>query len=65
VERQGYALSKEKGCAARHNGPAAGGGSLQKFGIWKSFATSNSALGRIAVTPGPNDRMVFEVPVLL
>jgi cytochrome c peroxidase len=63
-ESQGYALFKEKGCTACHNGPAVGGGSFQKFGVKKPFATSNQALGRFAVTRDPNDRMVFKVPVL-
>ena len=63
-EHEGYQLFKDKGCVACHNGPAVGGRSFQKFGLRKPFVTANRALGRFEVTKNPNDRMVFNVPVL-
>ena len=63
-EQAGYALFKGKGCVACHNGPAVGGGSYQKFGVHRAFATTNPAQGRVEVTKDPADRMVFKVPVL-
>jgi cytochrome c peroxidase len=63
-EQAGYRLFKDRGCVGCHTGPAAGGMSLQKFGIKKPYVTANAALGRFEVTRDPADRMVFKVPIL-
>lgn len=61
-EKAGYALFKEKGCVACHNGPAVGAGSFQKFGVIKPYATE--AMGRYNVTKNEADKQVFKVPTL-
>ncbi|BDY06782.1 cytochrome-c peroxidase [Ferrimonas sp. YFM] len=63
-ELQGYALFKSNGCAACHNGPAAGGTMYQKMGLMQPFVTDNPAQGRVDVTGQEHDRMVFKVPTL-
>ncbi|USD35681.1 MULTISPECIES: cytochrome-c peroxidase [Ferrimonas] len=63
-EKQGYALFKSNGCAACHNGPAAGGTMYQKMGLMQPFVTDNPAQGRMDVTGREGDRMVFKVPTL-
>lgn len=63
-ELAGYRLFKDAGCVACHNGPAVGGGSFQKFGLFGSYQTASKAEGRIAVTKQEADRMNFKVPVL-
>lgn len=63
-EKQGYALFKSNGCAACHNGPAAGGTMYQKMGLMQPFETTNPAQGRVDVTGKEHDRMVFKVPTL-
>ncbi|MBM6550834.1 cytochrome-c peroxidase [Marinomonas ostreistagni] len=64
TEKSGYALFKESGCTACHNGPAAGGNSFQKMGIIEPYKTNNSAEGRVAVTGKDADRFMFKVPTL-
>jgi cytochrome c peroxidase len=63
-EIAGYRLFKSTGCTACHNGPAAGGGTFQKFGIVERYATENPAAGRVAVTGQEADRLTFKVPTL-
>nr|VFK41775.1 MAG: cytochrome c peroxidase [Candidatus Kentron sp. SD]VFK49118.1 MAG: cytochrome c peroxidase [Candidatus Kentron sp. SD]VFK80120.1 MAG: cytochrome c peroxidase [Candidatus Kentron sp. SD] len=63
-ESAGYALFKESGCIACHNGSAVGGNSFQKMGVVEPYKTKNAAQGRFDVTGKEADRFVFKVPVL-
>ena len=63
-EAAGYALFKDSGCVACHNGPAVGGNSFQKMGVVEPYKTVNTAQGRVAVTGNDADRMTFKVPSL-
>ncbi len=63
-ELAGYDLFKESGCVACHNGPAVGGTSFQKMGLFEPYKTNNPAEGRAAVTGKDEDRMNFKVPTL-
>lgn len=63
-EVAGYKLFKDSGCTACHNGPAVGGNSFQKFGVFESYKTVNAAQGRFGVTGKDEDRMYFKVPTL-
>ncbi len=63
-EKAGYALFKDSGCTACHNGPAVGGGMFQKMGLIEPYETDNAAQGRYALTGKEGDRMVFKVPTL-
>ena len=47
-----------------HNGPALGGTSFQKMGLFEPYKTNNSAEGRAGVTGKDEDRMNFKVPTL-
>mgnify|MGYP000090569092 CR=1 FL=1 len=64
AEKAGYALFKDSGCTACHNGPAVGGGMFQKMGLIQPYETDNPAQGRYALTGNEGDRMVFKVPTL-
>lgn len=64
VEVEGYALFKESGCVACHNGPAVGGNSFQKMGVVEAYKASSPAEGRVAVTKDEADRFNFKVPTL-
>ena len=63
-ELAGYTLFKESGCVACHNGPAAGGTSFQRMGLFEPYQTKNAAQGRADVTGKDEDRMNFKVPTL-
>jgi cytochrome c peroxidase len=63
-EKEGYALFKESGCIACHNGENVGGNSFQKFGLFETYKTLNAAKGRAGVTGLDEDRMLFKVPTL-
>ncbi|MDR0528933.1 MAG: cytochrome-c peroxidase [Zoogloeaceae bacterium] len=63
-EREGYALFKNSGCVACHNGEAAGGNSFQKMGLIEPYQTKNGAEGRAAVTGKDAERFNFKVPTL-
>ncbi len=63
-EREGYALFKDSGCVACHNGPAVGGNSFQKMGVMEPYQTKNPAEGRAGVTKADADRFNFKVPTL-
>lgn len=63
-EQEGYALFKSSGCIQCHNGPAVGGTSYQKMGVYKPYETKNPAIGRMDVTGNEADRNVFKVPIL-
>ncbi|SEJ88666.1 cytochrome-c peroxidase [Achromobacter sp. NFACC18-2] len=63
-EAAGYALFKNSGCVACHNGVAVGGNSFQKMGLVTPYVTENKAEGRAAVTGKDADRFNFKVPTL-
>ena len=65
-ERRGYALFKEYGCVACHQGVNIGGNMFQKFGVFPDgdVRHQNGDLGRYQVTYVPRDRGVFRVPSL-
>ncbi len=63
-ELEGYNLFKSNGCVQCHNGPAVGGTSYQKMGVFKPYETKNPATGRMGVTGKEEDRNVFKVPIL-
>ena len=64
TEKAGYALFKQKGCIACHNGPAVGGNSFQKMGLVKPYQTKNQAKGLAGVTGKTQDEYKFKVPTL-
>jgi cytochrome c peroxidase len=64
TELEGYKLFKEKGCVSCHNGPAVGGGSYQKMGVFEPYKTTSKAEGRFGVTGKESDRFLFKVPTL-
>jgi cytochrome c peroxidase len=64
-EMAGYKLFKESGCIGCHNGPAVGGASFQKMGIFAPYKGKVEGIeGRSAVTGKDIDRMNFKVPTL-
>jgi len=63
-EVAGYKLFKDSGCAACHNGAAAGGNTFQKMGIVEPYQSTSAAVGRSAVTGKDGDRFSFKVPTL-
>lgn len=69
VEREGYALFKNLGCAACHQGVGVGGNMFQRFGVLGDYFgdrgnPTEADLGRFAVTGREEDRHVFKVPSL-
>ena len=64
TELEGYALFRDSGCVACHNGAAVGGNSFQRMGVVEPYKTSNEAEGRVAVTGADADRFNFKVPTL-
>lgn len=64
VELKGYALFKDSGCVACHNGPAVGGASFQKMGVVEPYKTASKAEGLAGVTGKDADRFNFKVPTL-
>ncbi|CAA7621297.1 cytochrome-c peroxidase [Magnetospirillum sp. SS-4] len=63
-ELAGYALFKDSGCTACHNGPAVGGNSFQKMGVVEPYKATSPAEGRVSVTKDEADRFNFKVPTL-
>lgn len=64
-ELAGYKLFKDSGCVGCHNGPAVGGASFQKMGIFEPYKGKVAGIeGRSAVTGKDVDRMNFKVPTL-
>jgi cytochrome c peroxidase len=63
-EAAGYALFKNSGCTACHNGPAVGGNSFQKMGVVEPYQAKSPAEGLVAVTGKDADRFKFKVPTL-
>ena len=68
AEMAGLRLFMDVGCATCHNGAAAGGTSLKKFGVHKDYRTLTGSppgdVGRAQVTGDSADRDVFKVPGL-
>ncbi|GAB2800112.1 diheme cytochrome c5 peroxidase CcpA [Halomonas shantousis] len=64
TELAGYELFKEIGCAGCHHGPAVGGTSFQRMGMFEEYLTNNPSQGRFEVTGKDADRMTFKVPTL-
>lgn len=63
-EAKGYALFKDSGCVACHNGEAVGGNSFQKMGVVEPYKKNDPATGRFAVTGNDADRFNYKVPTL-
>lgn len=63
-QKAGYQLFKEVGCTACHNGPAVGGNSFQKMGLYEEYVTNNPAEGVAGLTGHDLDRFKFKVPTL-
>ena len=63
-EKKGYELFNSVGCTACHNGPAVGGTSFQKFGVYGKYMTKNGAIGVGGLTKNKDEEMVFKVPTL-
>lgn len=69
-EQAGYRLFKDYGCAACHQGSAAGGNMYQRMGLFGSYFSArpgpmtNADRGRFNVTGDPADMHVFKVPSL-
>ncbi len=64
TEFEGYALFRDSGCVACHNGEAVGGNSFQKMGLVEPYQATSAAEGRSAVTGQDADRFNFKVPTL-
>jgi cytochrome c peroxidase len=67
--KEGYALFKNLGCAACHQGQNVGGNMFQKFGIIEDYFHDRGHViekdyGRYNVTHHEEDRYVFKVPSL-
>ncbi|KHD88261.1 MAG: hypothetical protein OM95_08855 [Bdellovibrio sp. ArHS] len=66
--RKGLKEFMTVGCATCHNGPAVGGRSMQKFGIYQNYWTltksQNPDKGRQEISKKDEDLYVFKVPSL-
>ncbi|HMP84517.1 MAG TPA: cytochrome c peroxidase [Verrucomicrobiota bacterium] len=62
-ELRGLALFLDNNCQKCHNGPALGGNSFQKTGIFHPYANTNDT-GRARITGDPADIYKFKVPSL-
>ncbi|MCO6494907.1 MAG: c-type cytochrome [Bacteroidetes bacterium] len=67
-EKTGFQVFMDAGCNTCHNGPAAGGMLLQKFGVYSDYWTQTKSSkvddGRFEVTKDENDKYFFKVPTL-
>jgi cytochrome c peroxidase len=61
-EQRGLELFLDVGCTTCHNGVAVGGGSYQKLGLVRPYATEDT--GRMEVTGDERDKYFFKVPTL-
>jgi cytochrome c peroxidase len=62
---RGYALFKDIGCVACHQGVNVGGNLFQRFGVFAHRPVNSEAdLGRFIITGNDRDRQVFRVPSL-
>lgn len=67
-EKAGFQVFMDAGCNTCHNGPAAGGMILQKFGVytdyWNETKCAKVDSGRYDITKNENDKYFFKVPTL-
>lgn len=63
-QKAGYKLFKDVGCTACHNGPAVGGNSFQKMGLFEEYVTTNPSEGVAGLSGKDIDRFKFKVPTL-
>jgi cytochrome c peroxidase len=69
-EKAGYALFKQYGCSACHQGVAVGGNLFQRLGLFGDYfhdrggPITRADFGRYNVTGDESDRYVFKVPSL-
>ncbi|MBX2984496.1 MAG: cytochrome-c peroxidase [Bacteroidia bacterium] len=67
-EKSGFKIFMDAGCNTCHNGPAAGGMLLQKFGVYGDYWTETKCAkvdsGRYDVTKNEADKYFFKVPSL-
>lgn len=67
-EKNGLKLFIERGCIACHTGPALGGGTFQKFGVygdyWKETKSAKVDEGKSAVSKKAEEKNFFKVPSL-
>ena len=69
LEKHGYGLFKDYGCASCHQGANVGGNMFQVFGVLNEYFKkrgniTEADLGRFNVTGNPSDRHSFKVPSL-
>jgi cytochrome c peroxidase len=69
VAKRGYALFKSTGCSQCHFGPAVGGRSFERFGVFRDYFADRGHVteedhGRFNVTHRESDRYRFKVPIL-
>jgi len=66
IEKKGLQLFIDKGCIACHSGPALGGGTFQKFGVygdyWKETGSKTIDEGKSAVSKNEAEKNFFKVP---
>lgn len=67
-EKNGLKLFIDRGCIACHTGPALGGGTFQKFGVygdyWKETKSAKVDEGKSAVSKKAEEKNFFKVPSL-
>lgn len=67
-EKNGLKLFIERGCIACHTGPALGGSTFQKFGVygdyWKETKSAKVDEGKSAVSKKAEEKNFFKVPSL-
>lgn len=66
TEKKGLSLFIDRGCIACHIGPALGGGTFQKFGVygdyWKETKSAKIDEGKSAVSKNKDEKNFFKVP---
>ncbi len=64
MEKKGFKLFNDKGCAACHNGINLGSNLYQKAGIFEKFPETDNFTGRYALTKDEKDKYFVKVPTL-
>jgi cytochrome c peroxidase len=67
--KHGYTVFKSAGCSMCHFGPAVGGRSFERFGVFRDYFADRGNVkeednGRFNVTHQESDRYKFKVPIL-
>jgi cytochrome c peroxidase len=67
--KRGYSVFKSAGCAMCHYGPAVGGRSFERFGVFRDYFAERGNVkeednGRFNFTHQESDRHLFKVPIL-